>query len=139
LRKADEALVAAMRAAERPAPLPFVVPRAAGPTGDEIRSIVREELRSQGQKAAAAGEQARPSPPAPATPELTNESLDALAGATRLVERAVAAGRWDDSNVAEMRRIASNLNTEQMESVARQLSVAINQQKVRIAVTGPLF
>ncbi|MBN8232151.1 hypothetical protein JYK02_32010 [Corallococcus macrosporus] len=99
---------------------------------EEIRQILKEELR-------AATSAPTPAAPEPKLPEPTPESMAAFSQGSALVEKAVATGRWSEAQRAELRPLLSQLTAEQRQEVIRTLVVNINSGKVKVDVVGAPF
>ena len=107
-------------------------------TKDEFRAILREELQASrsGASAAVATEEA-PAEPTPAT--APPESVAAFQSAERLVQDAMSARVWGEKEAAEMRSLLPQLTPEQLQTINSTLLPAVNSQKVRVQLHGPLF
>ncbi|NOK34046.1 hypothetical protein HMI49_12665 [Corallococcus exercitus] len=99
---------------------------------EEIRQILKEELR-------AATSAPTPSAPEPRPPEPTPQSVAAFNQGRGLVENAVATGRWSEAQRQELRSLLSQLTPEQRQEIIRTLVVSINSGKVKVDVVGAPF
>ncbi|MHA7630777.1 hypothetical protein [Corallococcus sp. M7] len=99
---------------------------------EDIRQILKEELR-------AATSAPTPATPEPRPPEPTPRSVAAFSQGRELVENAVAAGRWSDSQRQQLRALLSQLTLEQHQELTRTLIVNINSGKVKVDLVGAPF
>ena len=133
LRGAEGGREAAETSASRPT---FYWSNTGGVSAEQLRDIVREELRAQrasSESPSAADDKAAALPaPSPA-------SVEAFQRAQTIVADALASHAWTERQSAEFRRVRRNLTKEQFESVARQLYPAINAQQVRLETEAPPF
>jgi hypothetical protein len=104
---------------------------------DEMRAIIREEIRSSrtGERLPSAQEPAvEPNETAPSP-----ENNKAFEGAQRLVNNAIGARLWADEQRDEWRTLSRQLTAAQLTSVQGELVRAINSQQLRVVVAGPPF
>jgi hypothetical protein len=105
-----------------------------GPSSDELRTLLREELVK-----------VRPEPLAEVPSKAPDEALDpqqnapASEQAQSVLRRAQIAHVWGEAEAAEFRRLVPELNEEQLRSMLRQLVPAINRQEIRVAVVGAVL
>ncbi|MCY1033476.1 hypothetical protein OV207_18635 [Corallococcus sp. BB11-1] len=99
---------------------------------EEIRQILKEELR-------AATSAPTPPAPEPRPPQPTPQSVAAFSQGRRLVENAVATGRWSEAQRDELRSLLSQLTPEQRQEIIRTLVVNINGGKVKVDLVGAPF
>lgn len=74
-----------------------------------------------------------------AEPELSQTNLEASVQGDRLLDNAIAAKRWTDADVASLRDITGRMAGLQTAELMRRVSVAINDGKIAVQVSGPLF
>lgn len=102
---------------ERPGP--SAAPR--GPSIDEIRAAVREEM----------GQRSADAPPA-APPDRAEQVRAAVARATAAVAEGVRRGVWSDRERGELRAQLVQLGTAEIHEVLSPLFQAINAQQIRL-------
>jgi hypothetical protein len=127
--------LALARAAAKPAtPLVVGVPSqpggCSGPSADELRSIVQQELAKVAAKASDDAERdvVRPDPV---------ENADAFRNAERIVRDALAAHVWGEQDATQLRHLRHQLTNEQIRSLDAQLFPAINRQELRVDAVPP--
>jgi hypothetical protein len=105
---------------------------------EDLRRVVREELA---RAAASHGEIATGTDEAKAAPEPSAENTRALAAASDLVRRKLAAQFWSAADASELRALMPELEVEQRNRLLAELLPAINAGKVRVdpAIDGPLY
>lgn len=104
---------------------------------DEMRAIIREEIRSSrtGESLPSAQEPAAEPNETPPSPE----SKKAFEAAQRLVHNAIGARLWADEQRDEWRTLSRQLTVDQLTSVQGELVRAINSQQLRVVVAGSPF
>ncbi len=105
-------------------PPAFTMPQP-GPNGasaDELRAIVRAELRQLQAETAAA------KPP----PEAPFQETPQYATSVRVVDQAVAAGRWTTDDRSKLRQVLPSLGSAAMVKVIQRLVVAVNDGRLRV-------
>ncbi|RKH67013.1 hypothetical protein [Corallococcus aberystwythensis] len=102
---------------------------------EDLRRMVREELQSAKDSgpATASRERMAPAPPA------SQENLEALAKARRLMDESVSARRWGDREREEFFALRGRLTAQQTVQVLQPLVMAINSQQLRVSTSGPPF
>jgi hypothetical protein len=99
---------------------------------DETRQIVREEVL-----AALGIECAEPEAAVTAPADQPAGPTEAYARASRLVEGAIAVGRWTDADRTALRQELPALRPGERKEVLRVLLPAINAQRVNVELDGP--
>lgn len=104
-------------------------PRAAqGPTLEDLRRVVREELAAAG---ASAGAGRSPgSDPTPSSPEPTDAQVAAGQGAHQVLDGAIARGRFTDNDIDALKDVFHQLTTQQQAEVLQRYAVAVNQGRI---------
>lgn len=69
----------------------------------------------------------------PPTPEQTVKYTQA----GTLLEGAISARRWDESNAHQLRMMLGDLEDGHRDEILRRLSVAINEGRLRVEIDGP--
>lgn len=107
-----------------------------GPSSDELRLMLREELARAEPEVTDDAEEER------AADDVRDpvESEAASQQARAIVERAVAARVWAERDAVEFRGVLPRLTADQVGAALERLIPAINRQEVRVAVEStPLF
>ncbi len=96
-----------------------------GPSGDEVRAIVQQELARAAAKTVADAEKdvIFPDPV---------ENDDAFREASRIVRDALAAHVWGEHDAEQLRRLKVKLSPEQIAAINGQLFPAMNRQELRV-------
>ncbi len=102
-------------------------------TVDEMRRLLTEALGALEKDRKRLTEVAAPKS------EDSHESIAALAQANGIVKGAIAKGVWGQAEADAMGELHVQLTPDQLMEVSRQLNPAINSQKLRVEVRGPLF
>jgi hypothetical protein len=107
-----------------------------------MRAIVRQELAAR--EAASAR-----NPPESAAPDAGRaeqgarppslDSVEALAGAQRIIDDAVVAGRWTPADLEGMRALRGRLTGAQLIELQKELFPAVNSGRVQVTYPGPLL
>jgi hypothetical protein len=102
----------------------------AGPSAEELRGIVKQELANVAAKASADAERdiVRPDP---------IENADAFRNAERIVRDALAAHVWSEQDATQLRNLRHQLTEEQLRSLNAQLIPAMNRQELRVDAVPP--
>lgn len=103
---------------------------------EELRQILREELRTMvsGTTAEADSKRQEPVPPSP-----TPENVAAFEKAQRLVGDSLASRRWGDTELQTLRGLRGQLTGPQYHELVRELVTAINDRRLRVETSGPPF
>ena len=122
-----DALTQEVRALREQPPLPLVTAVATrNLDGEAIAAQVVERLRRD----APAPATAKPSEPEAAPPAATAAQMAALDSARSRVAAAVARGRLTRDDVLELRRQLAAVDPTERQEIRRQISVALNQQRL---------
>ncbi len=93
-----------------------------------IRAVVREELR------------AFAPPPAKPEPAPVEHAPSAGADAARhLVDGSLGRGAWTDADRLQLQALLPALSAAEREELQRKLVVAVNNEQIRVEVSGSLF
>jgi hypothetical protein len=121
------------------APLPvFIATGANGIDASEIRQIVREELAERLRPTAASSDAGPGEGPKAAHPPSPEAEIDTRK-LSRLIERAVANGRWTPEDRKTFADVAASLSPPDVFDLRQRLIVAINRGQVAIADGLPPF
>jgi hypothetical protein len=103
---------------------------------DELRQMLREELRTV---AASPAAEAQPKNREPAQPSASPENLAAFQEARRLVDDSLASQHWGDKQREEFRTLRGRLADRQYFGLVRELVTAFNNRQVQVKTSGPPF
>jgi hypothetical protein len=108
----------------------------------DVRAVVRQELAAQqalpgratppSAKGDAGIAQAEEAPPPPG-------SVEAATGAHRVIEAAIASGRWTEHDLESMRALKGRLTHEQLLDIQTELFPAVNSGALVVTYPGPLL
>lgn len=110
------------------APRPLSVVAAAGPSADELRAIVREELAATRADSPADERAAQPPP--------SEAALRAVADAERHLDGAVVAGVWHDGDRATFRALLAEVPEAERGRLIARLAQSINEGKIHFETSG---
>ncbi|RKG80467.1 hypothetical protein [Corallococcus terminator] len=103
---------------------------------EELRQLLREEIQAAKANAPATASGERPEP---LRVSLPRENPEALAKIQQLVDQSIAAKRWGDPERGEFILLRDQLTAQQHRDILLKLSVAINNQQLRVTTQGPPF
>lgn len=100
-------------------------------SADDVRAILREER----------GTVPQPAPTVTAESTTPSPAIDPVAftRAHDVVDRALATGAWGRTEATEFRALLPRLTNEQWTDLMKQLLPAVNAQRIKVSVVGPLF
>lgn len=103
---------------------------------EELRQMLREEMRtvvsSAGAEVDAGGRE-------PVAPPPTQENAEAFAKARQLVGDSLAARRWGEAEIQSLRGLRGQLTGSQYHELVLELVNAINDRRLRVETSGPPF
>lgn len=100
---------------------------------EELRQMLREELSTVVAQAPDDARAEKKQPPAPPPPE----NAVAVEKVQRLLDDSLAAGRWSDTQVQQLRALRGQLTDAQYHELLRKLFAALNTQQLRMEGAGP--